>query len=354
VLGPRYERTRAVVSWQTGRPGRILAVGRDRRPDLQSRVPSCCHRVAAAGLPGTAPRELTESPPAGAGRRMVRSGVLALSAAHYGKITVRRNPRTLELTCGPVDQRINMKSEDERNAAAPLPEKPKPDDHFVDLMFSGMSDASRVPVPPAQQVSAEPFHPLRQSQARPGAGYGLRRQGLPAPVRPDSPAVEVMTDLKTVAAVTIRGPETTDEANRTMRACGVRALFVIDDDGVVLGIITSTDVLGESPIRFAQQRGIRHDEVTVRDVMTPAGNLDAVEFDDVLHARVGDVVATLRRSGRQHALVVEREASGATGPTHTIRGIFSLTQIARQLGLPPQSAHDIGSTFAKIEAVMGS
>ena len=245
-----------------------------------------------------------------------------------------------------------MKSEDDRKAAAPLTEKPKPDNHFVGLMFSGLSHASRVPVPPPHQVSAEPYHPVRQSKARPEARYYLRRQALTAQVRPDSPAIEVMTDLKTVAAVTTRGLATIDEANRTMLAYGIRALFVVDDDSVVLGIITSADVLGENPIQFAQQRGIRHHEVTVRDVMTPADRLDAVEFDDILSARVGDVVATLRLSGRQHALVVERVSSGATAPMHTIRGIFSLTQIARQLGLPTQSVHDIGSTFVEIEAVM--
>ena len=247
-----------------------------------------------------------------------------------------------------------MKSEDDRNAAAPPSDKPKPDEHFVDLMFSGLSNASTVAAPSPQPMSAEPFHPLRQSKARPGARYCLRHQAPSAQVRPDSPAVEVMTDLKTVAPVTTRGVATTDEANRTMLACGVRALFVVDDHSVVLGVITSKDVLGENPIRFAQQRGIRHDEVTVRDVMTSADHLDALEFEDILNARVGDVVATLRLSGRQHALVVERASSDATAATHTIRGIFSLTQIARQLGLPPQSAHDIESTFVKIEAVLGS
>jgi CBS domain-containing protein len=163
-----------------------------------------------------------------------------------------------------------------------------------------------------------------------------------------------MTDLSRVEAVTIRALATLDEAERTMIAHGVRALFVVDDDRAVLGVITSTDLMSEKPIQLAQQRGIRHDEVIVREVMTPADRLEAMEFDDVLHARVGDVVATLRRSGRQHALVIERAAAGATGPLQTVRGIFSLTQIARQLGVPPQSAHDLARTFVAIEAAIRS
>ena len=68
---------------------------------------------------------------------------------------------------------------------------------------------------------------------------------------------------------------------------------------------------------------------------------------------MGDVVATLRLAGRQHALVVEEVADAPSGQV-TVRGIFSLTQIARQLGIPSQQVHDIARTFAEIEAAIGS
>jgi len=106
-------------------------------------------------------------------------------------------------------------------------------------------------------------------------------------------------------------------------------------------------------MRFAQARGIRHGEVLVRDIMTPSDRLEILERDAVSHARVGDVVATLRFAGRQHALVVESSPE-APGNEKTIIGIFSLTQIARQLGVPPQQVHDIARTFAEIEAVIAS
>lgn len=280
--------------------------------------------------------------------------MFAPSAALYGKITVKRDMRSMERTPSPIDQRMNMKDEAHHKAPAPVTGKPKPADHFVELMFSGLSHASRVPLPPPHRVSEQPYHPLRQSRARADASYYLRHQTQATQVRPDSPAIEVMTDLSRVAAVTTRSLATIDEANQTMIAHDVRALFVVDDNRTVLGIITSTDILGEKPIQLTQQRGIRHDEVIVRDVMTAAGRLEAMEFDDVLHARVGDVVASLRLSGRQHALVIERASAGATGPMQTVRGVFSLTQIARQLGLPPQSVHDIGRTFVEIEAAITS
>jgi CBS domain-containing protein len=249
---------------------------------------------------------------------------------------------------------MTVKDEDHRKPPAPAGAKPKPGDHFVDLMFSGLGHASRIPVPPHHRVSEEPYHPLRQSKATPHVTYYLRRQTSAGHVRPDSPATEVMTDLSRVAAVTTRAFATLDEAEQAMIAHGVRALFVVDDDRAVLGMITATDVLGERPIQLSQQRGIRHDEVIVREVMTPADRMEAMDFDDVQHARVGDVVATLRLSGRQHALVIEHAPAGAAGPAHMVRGIFSLTQIARQLGVPPQSAHDLERTFVAIEAALSS
>ena len=56
-------------------------------------------------------------------------------------------------------------------------------------------------------------------------------------------------------------------------------------------------------------------------------------------AEVGHIVATLKAAGRQHALVAE---SGPDGTAQTVRGIFSLSQIARQLGVT--IAYDGGRT----------
>ena len=66
------------------------------------------------------------------------------------------------------------------------------------------------------------------------------------------------------------------------------ALFVVDGARQVFGIITSTDILGEKPVRFAQENGIRHGEVAVRDIMTPADRLEILDFYNVQRARVGD------------------------------------------------------------------
>jgi CBS domain-containing protein len=163
----------------------------------------------------------------------------------------------------------------------------------------------------------------------------------------ESPAISVMTDLTRVAAAVAAPATTVVEANRYMMRRGVRMLLVLDEQELLIGIVTATDILGESPITLARERGVRHSDILVGDVMTPTERLDAFELHTVQHARVGQVVASLQETRRHHALVTQQDGQGAI----EVRGIFSLSQIARQLGTPLELPHAAGS-FAEIEAAL--
>jgi predicted transcriptional regulator len=227
-------------------------------------------------------------------------------------------------------------------------------DHFLQLMFFHPHAAAAASSRSYRSESSpNEYAPLRHSSSSPGDRYTLPVPSTQAPVTLDSPAIAVMTDLRRISAIIIDRNASIDDATRVMTARGVRALFVVDDTRHVVGIITSTDTLGEKPMRFAHAHGIRHGEVLVRDIMTPSDRLEILASSAVEQARVGDVIATLRLAVRQHALVVEAN-SGALHNERTITGIFSLTQIARQLGIAPQQVHDIARTFAEIEAVIAS
>ena len=151
-----------------------------------------------------------------------------------------------------------------------------------------------------------------------GAGAGFRRPAQPQPARVtlESPAAEVMTDLARVSAATIRPQAPLEGANQFMISRGVRLLLVVDVRDTVVGVLTATDVLGEKALRVAVERGVRRDELTAGDLMTPAEAVEVIALADVEGARVGHVLETLRRAGRQHALVVEQAeaAEGASGP----------------------------------------
>ena len=224
-------------------------------------------------------------------------------------------------------------------------------DQLVERMLSGFGHPISTPAVPSVRPPAG-YAPLRQSRCGPGQTYRLQAPTGSVRVHAHSPATDVMTDLRQVAAVTTRSDATIDAARQAMIVHGVRALFVVDEERTMLGILTATDLLGERPVQIAHQRGLRHDEVPVRLVMTPDERLEAMDLEEVVRARVGDIVASLRLSGRQHALVTESAADA--GGTRIVRGIFSLTQIARQLGLPPQNEHDVARTFAEIEAAIGA
>lgn len=165
----------------------------------------------------------------------------------------------------------------------------------------------------------------------------------------DSPAIEVMTDLTRVAAVTIDGTAPLDAANEHMKARGVRSLFVIAHDGKVSGLITAGDILGERPLRVGQMHGVKRNELRVLDVMTPLHSVEAVRFEHVLAAKVGHVVASLQQAGRHHELVLQTLLNGEA----RIRGIFSATEVARQLGVPLQIT-EMARTFAEVEQVLAA
>jgi CBS domain containing-hemolysin-like protein len=164
----------------------------------------------------------------------------------------------------------------------------------------------------------------------------------------ESPALQVMTDLRKVSPAMIGPGSLAEGANQYMIFRRVRLLLVVDERENVTGVITATDILGERPTLVAAQRGLRYNEITVADIMTPASKVDVLSLADVESARVGHVVETLRRVGRQHALVVE---PATDGNGTRVRGIFSLSQIARQLGISLQTS-EVARTFAEIEAAI--
>jgi CBS domain-containing protein len=186
------------------------------------------------------------------------------------------------------------------------------------------------------------YSPLTLTALTPGSR--ISDATPPRHVTLDDPALAVMTDLQHVSVASTTPEEPIEEAHAMMIRRGVRLLFVLDAAGAVQGVITATDLLGEKPMRFMQDRGIPHSEIRVADIMTPAAHLEAIALQDLASMRVGHVVATMHAVRRQHLMVSE-------GDGRHIRGLFSATQIARQLGVELQTT-EVARTFADIEAAL--
>lgn len=183
-------------------------------------------------------------------------------------------------------------------------------------------------------------HTISKNVTLSTSGYNLVGAG--------SPAIEAMTDFLRVNLVTIGASESLVDANARMISRGVRMLIVSAPDDGVLGLITARDIMGEKPMQLAQSRGCKRDELRVTDLMTPIGSVDTLYLNEVLNARVIDILDALKHLGRQHILV--EDIDPATGLPR-VRGMFSATHIGRLLGVPVLG-FELASTFAEIEAAL--
>nr|VFJ43437.1 MAG: CBS domain-containing protein [Candidatus Kentron sp. DK]VFJ46244.1 MAG: CBS domain-containing protein [Candidatus Kentron sp. DK] len=168
---------------------------------------------------------------------------------------------------------------------------------------------------------------------------------LPEVVHLDSPALDVMTDFHYVQPVTVTPDVPIDEALDLMRSAGVRLLLVTEEADKAIGTITSKQILGEDPIRIVEEKRIPRSEITVRMLMTPQCNVTVINILNVRNAKVGHIVATLEHLNRKHLLVAEIDDE--TGGQY-IRGIFSTSQIGRQLGVLVIPAMPAAQTLAEI------
>lgn len=190
------------------------------------------------------------------------------------------------------------------------------------------------------------YRPLSHDRI-PKEGCYVLTTFAPKQVMASSPALEVMTDLSKVPSATITADAGIQDAHQMLITRGVRMLIVIDASRRISGLITANDILGEKPVMAAQRTGIKRSMLRVADVMTGEQELETLHLREVQKAQVGDIVATLKEVARAHALVVDEDA----GHRQKLVGIFSATQIARQMGVQIQT-HEMARTFAEIEAVI--
>ncbi len=171
------------------------------------------------------------------------------------------------------------------------------------------------------------FKPLELQRLKRRMNFHQPIESDEAKITMQSSAYSVMTDLARAKAVTIGPHESLFNANRRMISKGVRMLLVVDKDQQVMGLITATDVMGEKALRLGNKKGAHYHELQVDDIMTNYDELEVLCWRDVENARVGDIAETLKRAGRQHAIVVDGEKDA-----QIIRGIFSGSQLARATG----------------------
>jgi len=169
-----------------------------------------------------------------------------------------------------------------------------------------------------------------------------------AVITEESPAICGMTDLSQIRPLMIDPFATLTHANERMINYAVRMLFISQTQQQMIGIITATDILGEKPVKYMHEVGCTHADILVRDIMSPVTSLEALNLADVERGRIGDVIETLRNSGRQHALVVETDADARI---EHVCGIFSTAHISRLMHARVEVA-EVATSFAAIQSAL--
>ncbi|TDJ67275.1 MAG: CBS domain-containing protein [Proteobacteria bacterium] len=168
-------------------------------------------------------------------------------------------------------------------------------------------------------------------------------------VTAESPALAVMTDLRKVRVITISPETPLNAALMVMINAKVRLLIAIDEVGVIVGLVSAQDLMGEKPLRVANDDRIHHDAVLVRQVMTRCSDVWPLNIRDVEYASVSDIVMHLIASHKQHALVIEPAVEDSS---YHACGIFSATQIGRQLGEDINVSDGLAQSFSELERLI--
>jgi len=136
-------------------------------------------------------------------------------------------------------------------------------------------------------------------------------------------AMQVFTDFARVYPVTITADRTIDYALHKMKNSGVRLLLVVDKKHHMTGLISAYQIMGDDPVRLAEDRQLDHGQITVAMLMQPQSDIKVLEFSHLRDARVGHIVATLHQLEQRYMIVVDQGI---------ISGMFSASQISKQLG----------------------
>ncbi len=162
----------------------------------------------------------------------------------------------------------------------------------------------------------------------------VTNQRLPIPgadpwrAAPGDPALTVMTDFRERASVTVKESERIDAALEHMKHAGVRSAFAVDErTRTVVGLITAYDIMGDKPMRYVEHHRSRRDAVLVRDIMTPAAELQCADVHDVEQSTVASVARTFEQTGLTHVPVIEMDEHGA----QRLRGLLSAARVRKLL-----------------------
>lgn len=162
----------------------------------------------------------------------------------------------------------------------------------------------------------------------------------------DSLAYEVLTDFNIARPLMIEQSTALVTAKELMTRAHVHLQIVIDHEENFKGVITFSDLCSVKVMQAKERTGLGMTDLCVADVMTNKDALHGINMQQLSHATIGTILATMKVIGKQHLLVLDSEQN-------CIRGILSSSDIARALH---ESVHisERASSFSDIyQAIRG-
>lgn len=162
---------------------------------------------------------------------------------------------------------------------------------------------------------------------------------LPELVHIDDSAISVMVHLQDEDFITVHINQRVNEIQQLMQISHLSDLLVIDDENV-LGVISARDLYGVKPTKICQEHCIDHEEITAAMLMTSSDDTLILNYKDLLHARVGNVVESFKKYSKRYALIVSYENSstedniyeGEASDKQHVLGFIVAAKLAAQLG----------------------
>ncbi|KXJ53757.1 CBS domain-containing protein [Neptuniibacter pectenicola] len=162
----------------------------------------------------------------------------------------------------------------------------------------------------------------------------------------ETPAINVLTDFLHVQPLLMELDVSVDDARHMMRKVHVRSVLVIDSDENFKGLLTLADLESRSALSVATTAGIKRQDISIRDVMTPRAQLKAIPLSELQSAKIGNLLQTLKHEGAPHILIVDTS-------NRSIRGVISSSDIARRLNISVDISKRANS-FKEVVGILAS
>ena len=160
-------------------------------------------------------------------------------------------------------------------------------------------------------------------------------------VTPRSPALNVLIDFMNHEPLVIDGWMSAVDAERQMRQSHTPLRIVVDHASEFIGTISLEDLCEPNLLRQVAA-GSPRDHIQVIDLMRHRCEIQALAYDDLVGATVGDLVDILCSHSLQYCLVMDSDG-------RRIRGLIIASDIGQRLSGVDLSA---APTFAGILAAI--